>query len=104
MYDMTNLCHDKRVFYTIRSLQSNNDFLINKPDKSAGFVILKKHDYVSKMDTLLHDAFKFKNIGPVSQNDDPVKIEYQNQRRLLKLKKKNLIPVGIYKAIGPTDS
>ena len=63
-----------------------------------------KHDYVSKMDKLLHNAPKFKNFGPASQNDSTAKIESQIQHRLLELKKKNLIPTRVYEAIQPTGS
>ena len=43
-------------------------------------------------------------LGPASQNDNTAKIESQIQRRLLKLKTKNLIPAGVYEAIRPTGS
>ena len=49
----------KECFQAIRSLRSNNKILITIPDKDAGVVILNKHDYVSKMDMVLHDASKF---------------------------------------------
>ena len=94
----------KECFQTIRLLRSDNDILITKSDKGAGAVILSKHDYVSKMDTLLHDTSKFENLGPTSQDKNAAKVELQIQRRLLELKKKNLIPVRVYEAIRPTDS
>ena len=56
------------------------------------------------MDTLLHNAFKFENLCPANQNDNTAKIESQIERRLLELKKKNLIPARVYEAIRPTGS
>ena len=56
------------------------------------------------MDTLLHDASKFENLGPASQNDDTAKIESQIQRQLLELHKKYLIPVRVYEAIRSIGS
>ena len=42
------------------------------------------------------------NLGPANDNTD--KIESQIQRRLLELKKRNVIPTRVYKAIRPTGS
>ena len=53
------------------------------------------------MDTLVHDGYKVKNFGPAIQNDTTAKIELQIQRRLLELKKKNLILVRVYEDIRP---
>ena len=99
LIDIGDFLTSKECFQAIRSLQSNSDILITKPDKGADVVILNKHGYVSKMDMLLHDASKFENLGPASQNDNTAKIKCQIQRRLLELKKKNLIPAKVYKAI-----
>ena len=60
------LPYDKKYFQAIRSLQSNNDILITKPDKDAGVIILNKHDYVLKIDTLHHNASKLENHGLAS--------------------------------------
>ena len=98
--DVKGFLMSKECFQAIKSVRSNNDILITKPDKGAGFVILNKHDYVSKMDTLLYDASKFENLGLASQNDNTTKIESQ----ILELKKKNLIPVRVYEAIQLTGS
>ena len=56
----------KQCFQAIKSLRSNNKILITIPDKGAGVVILNKHDYVLKMDMVLHDVSKFENLGPAS--------------------------------------
>ena len=88
------------VKIALKSVLFFEDF--SSEDKVAGVVILNKHDYISKMDTLLYDASKFENLGPAGQNDNRAKIESQMQRRLLEQKEKNLIPARVYEAIRPT--
>ena len=56
------------------------------------------------MDTLVHDGYKVKTFGPAVPNYTTAKIELQIQRRLLELKKKNLILVRVYEAIRPMGS
>ena len=102
--DIGDFLMTKEAFQAVKSLQSNNAILITKLDKCADVVILNKHDHISKMDTLLHDVSKFENLGPASQNDNTAKIESPMQRRLLELKKKNLIPTRVFEAIRPTGS
>jgi len=46
-------------------------------------VILNKNDYISKMESILHDETKFKNLGSSTNNDNMAKIESRIQRRLL---------------------
>ena len=54
------------------------------------------------MDMLFHNASKFKNLCPASQNDNKAKNE--SQSKLLELKKKNPIPVRVCKANQLTGS
>ena len=44
---------------TCRGLAQDKSIVITKPDKGNGVVILDKHDYVSKMNTILSDPTKF---------------------------------------------
>ena len=88
----------------IKALRSNDDINITKPDKGSGDVILNKNDYNRKMGMILNDTTKFLNLGPVDSNDDTAKIESRIQRRLLQLKKDNLISQNVYDAIRPTGS
>ena len=94
----------KECFQVIKSLRANEDILITKPDKGAGVVILNKDDYNSKMKTILNDNSKFCDLGSSAGNDNTAKIESRIQRRLLKLKKENLISASVYEAIRPTGS
>ena len=81
----------KECYQAIKSLRANEEILITKPDKGAGVVILNKEDYNNKMKIILNDSSKFLDLGPATNNDNTAKIESRIQRRLLKLKKKNLI-------------
>ena len=82
----------------------NEDIIITKPNKGSGIVILNKNEYNDKMMTILNDANKFLDFGPVTSNDNTAKIETQIQRRLLQLNKEELISNTEYKAIRPTGS
>ena len=94
----------KECFQAINSLRSNDDIYMTKPDKGSGVVILNKNDYNRKMGMILNDTTKFLNLGPVDSNDNTAKIESRIQRRLLRLKKDNLISQNVYDAIRPTGS
>ena len=94
----------KECFQAIKALRSNDDIYITKPDKGSGVVILSKNDYNRKMGMILNDTTKFLNLGPVDSNDNTAKIESRIQRRLLRLKKDNLISQNVYDAIRPTGS
>ena len=93
----------RECFSTIKSLRSNTNIVITKPDKSAGVVILNKTDYRSKMHSILHDETKFKTPGPVTDYDNTSKIETRIHRRLLQMQKENL-PAALYELIRHTGS
>ena len=94
----------KECVQATRSLGCNENIHITKPDKGSGVVIMNKIDYISKMDFILQDNSKFENLGPSSEFDNTVKIEAHIQRRLLQLKKEDLLPSKIYSRIRPTGS
>jgi len=85
----------KECLKTIKALRSNNNILITKPDKGSGVVILNKNDYITKIESILHDETKFKTLGYSTNNDNTAKIEARIQRRLLQLNKDNLLPSSI---------
>lgn len=87
-----------------KSLRSNENIHVTKPDKGSGVVILNKSDYISKMEFILQDSSKFKTLGSSAEADNTTKIEAQIQRRLLQLKKEGLLPADIYNKIRPTGS
>ena len=94
----------KECIHAIKSLRSNESILITKPDKGSGVVILDKSDYVSKMNCILQDKSKFENLGPANEFDNTAKTEGKIQKRLLQLKKDDLLPAKIYNSIRPTGS
>ena len=92
----------KEYFQAIKSLWTNEEILITKPDPGAGVVILNKNDYNDKMKTILNDTTKFLDLGLVTNKDNTAKNESWIQRRLLQLRKESLIFKQVYEAIRPT--
>ena len=88
----------------IKSLRSNSNILITKPDKGSGVVILNKTDFIKKMNSILENETKFLTLGPSSEKDNTSKIECRIQRRLLQLHKDDLLPANLYDLIRPTGS
>ena len=64
----------------LKSLRSNNDILITKPDKGSGVVAMDKSDYILKMEKILHDTTKFELIGSSCNFDNTAKVESKIQR------------------------
>ena len=52
-----------------KKLQSNNDIIIRRADKSATYVILNKTDYQEKVNELLSDTSKFESINKDPTNE-----------------------------------
>ena len=102
--DLGDFLMTKECFQAIKSLRTNDEILITKPDKGAGVVILNKDNYNDKMKTILNDTTKFPALGPVTNKDNTAKIESRIQRRLLQLRKECLISKQVYEAIRPTGS
>ena len=88
----------KECFQAIKALRSNDYIYITKPAKGSGVVILNKNDS-QRYHQILNDTTKFLNLGPVDSNNNNAKIELRIQRRLLRLKKDNLISQNVYDAI-----
>ena len=95
---------NRECLSAIKSLRTNDDILITKPDKGSGVVVLQKANYIRKMELILQDNTKFKFIGPVKHHDNTAKLESKIQRRLLQLKKDELLPPSIYESIRPSGS
>ena len=94
----------KECYNAFKSLRSNRNIVITKPDKGSGFVLLDHTQYVSKMLEVLSDTCKFKSLGPVSDFDFTASIETAFQRRLSRLLKNKSIPLTVYNEIRPTGS
>ena len=71
---------DKEHFQPIKSLRSNEQIPITKPDKGSGVVILSKNDYIQMMSNNLDDITKFLNMGRVDQHDIMAKTEQRSQK------------------------
>ena len=94
----------KEHFHTIKSLRSNEQFLITKPAKGSGAVILNRSDYIQKMGNILDDKTKFLNMGSVNLHDNMAKNEQKLQKRLLDLVSQNILARDVYDRIRPTGS
>ena len=52
-----------------KKLQSSNDIIIRRADKSATYVLLNKADYLNKVNELLSDTSKFESINKDPTNE-----------------------------------
>ena len=86
-------------FHAIKSLHSNDQILIKKPDKGSGVVISNRSDYIQKMGNILNDKTKFLNMGSVNLHDNTAKNEQKLQKRLLDLVNQNILPRDVYDRI-----
>ena len=89
----------KEYLQALKSLRSNNDILITKPDKDSGVVVMDKSDYILKMEKILHDTTRFELIGTFCNFNKTAKVLSRIQRQLLQLKKDGLLPPSVYEAI-----
>ena len=94
----------KEHFQAIKSLRSNEQIFLTKPDKGSGVVILNKSDYIQKMGNILDDKTKLLNMGSVDQHDNTAKTEQKLQKRLLNLVNQKILTRDIYDRIRPTGS
>ena len=81
----------KKDINEIRTLASNKDIIICKPDKGRGVVILDKATYVTQMHKLLSDNSKFEKITNFNFAKYTLKIEDKINNFLRKLKRVNNI-------------
>ena len=66
--------------------------------------MVKKNDFIDKMQVKLEDPSKFVKLGAASSNDNTANIESKLQKRLLALLKEDSIPISLYQNICPTGS
>jgi len=92
----------KEHFQAIKSLRSNEQILVTKPDKASGVVILNRSDYIKKMGCLLDDKTKLFNMGGVDLHDHTAKNEQKLQKRLLDLVHQNILARNVYDRVRPT--
>ena len=54
--------HSKEEWETLKDLRKDDSIIITKPDKGNGVVIVKKHDYLTKMKQLISDETKLEKL------------------------------------------
>ena len=94
----------KRDINEIKTLASNKDIIICKPDKGRGVVILDKATYVTQMHKLLSDTSKFEKITNFNFAKYTLKIEDKINNFLRKLKRVNNISTEIYNKLFCTGT
>ena len=57
----SSLVHQRHI-EAAKQLKSNENIIIRRADKTAAFVIMRKEEYLNKMDNILSDTTKFKKI------------------------------------------
>ena len=102
--DAGNLRMHNECIKVYKTLLSNKNLIVTRPDKGSGVVLLDRTDYVSKMMTILSDTTKFSLLGPSSQFDFTANIESSFQCRFSRLAQNGDIPQKVYEAIRPVGS
>ena len=102
--DLGDFNMQKEHFQAIKSLRSNEQIQITKPDKGSGVVILNRSDYIHKTGNILDDKTKFLNMGSVNLHDHTAKNEQKLQKHLLDLVNQNTLARDVYDRIQPTGS
>ena len=93
----------KRDMEIIKKLSKRDDIIITRPDKGKGTVILNRDEYKQKVENILSDESKFRNIG------DPdfttiFRMEDKINRFLKFLKDKNIISNDTYNDLYSTGA
>ena len=87
----------------LKQLSLNDGLVITRPDKGKGTVILKKEDYIDKMNAILTDHSKFEYIGSPSFQSI-FKVKDRINRFLKSLKDRGVINEHTYSDIYSSGS
>ena len=91
------------MFNALKSLKNNSLIVITRPDKGRGTVIMDKKDYINKVEQILSDTSKFKEI-----KEDIfafiTKLEDKLGRLLRRLLKLNVINKDTFSSIFSSGS
>ena len=87
----------KKHLQALREL-STKDVIIIRPDKGSGAVVLDKEEYLRKMETILADRSKFKELEKGTCSEE---IEKRVNRHLELLLKLRLIDERTYRSLKP---
>ena len=102
--DMAGYPLHKQHFALIEELKKNQDLVITRPDKGNGVVLLRRSDYVEKMERILGQVNKFTRIGDAANNDSTVLQERALQAFLLRACRNGHISEEVYDRIRPVGS
>ena len=93
----------KSDFSLLRSLGSNRDIVVTRPDKGNGVVVLDRTDYVESVTGIVSDSSRFSEITcPVSKFS--LKIEDKINNFLRKLKASKVISDSLYRDLYVSGS
>lgn len=86
----------------LKSLATNKDLIITRPDKGSGVVLLDRFDYVEKTLKILSDDKKFSKINtPSDRSDKAAKVVHS---KLLALRDTGVIDTGEFNRLNPVGS
>ena len=102
--DRLNYPLKKEHLKTIGKLKRRKDIVITKPDKGNGVVLLRREDYVRKMEEILSQPDKFEKLGDTATKDRTLMQERALQALLLREKKKGHITNEEYNRIRPVGT
>ena len=72
--------YHKQIISCLRDLSKNEDLIVSKPDKGNGIVLIRKEDYLSKMNDILLDPT---NFSKVKQDLYPTLLKHQDKNNRL---------------------
>ena len=102
-YKIFSSVFDKNDINKIRSLASNKNIIVSKPDKGKGVVIINKSDYMCSMDKIVSNDSKFLKVSE-NLSKFNLKIEDKINRFLLKLKNLNVLSTDLYNKLHVSGS
>jgi hypothetical protein len=88
----------------LKTLKKNDNIIICKPDKGKGVVLMNKADYIFKMNTILQDKTKFKEITNNTVFKQSLKHEDKINRCLKKLFDKGVFNKDDYTKLHASGS
>ena len=94
----------KEHIKALRELRENTDFVITRPDKGSGTVLLNKADKISKMMAIVGDKSKLKCLRSCDEHNRNGENERALQAFLLWPRNSCKISKDVYERIRPTGS
>ena len=90
-YKVFSPIFSKKDIVILKTLSKDANIIISKPDKGHGVVILDKIDYIRKMEELLNDRTKFRELITEDPLLHTLNMENKINYRIRKLKSENII-------------